>query len=63
MKFSKIFKRDVRKAKKEVNKIEHEFKEEVEEVEKWVIERRKFFIKLGAVIVFILILLIILQFI
>jgi len=40
----------------EFQKIEKEIEDDVEEVEKWVIERRKFFIKLSIVIIFVILL-------
>lgn len=42
----------------EFQKIEGEIEEEVNEIEKWIIERRKFFIKFSFVIVFLVLLLI-----
>lgn len=48
-----------KKIKKEFKKIEKEIEEDIEDVEKWVIERKKFFIKLAWVIGFIGVLLII----
>lgn len=53
-----VRRKNVRKRKfTEFQKIEKEIGEEVEEVEKWIIERRKFFIKLGIIVILILLLL------
>ena len=50
------------KLKKEINKIEKEIEEGIEDVEKWVYERRKFFTKLGYAIGLVILLLIISSF-
>ena len=48
-------KRVVRKRETdEFQKIEREIEGEVKDVEKWVIERRKFFIKLGIIVIFLI---------
>jgi hypothetical protein len=44
--------------KKDLEKVEKEIDKEVKEIEGWIIERRKFFIKLGWVVGIIAILLI-----
>lgn len=38
------------KIKKEIKKVEKTIKKDVDEIEEWVIERKKFFIKLGWII-------------
>ncbi|MEK6859837.1 MAG: hypothetical protein AABX54_03410 [Nanoarchaeota archaeon] len=43
----KRVKRKISEFKKIERKIEREIEHEIKDVEKWVIERRKFFIKLG----------------
>ena len=53
------------KSKKEVNKkgnFEKELKKEIQEVEKWILERRKFLIKLAWVVGFVSVLLIVSKF-
>ncbi len=53
-------KKVVRKKKaNEFKGIEKEIKKEIGKAEKWVVERRKFFIKLAKVIIFVLLLLMI----
>lgn len=41
--------------------VEKEIEKEAVEVEKWVLERRKFFIKLGGIILFVLVLILVLN--
>ena len=41
---------EFQKIEKEVGLIEKEVEKDAEEVEKWIIERRKFFIKLGLIV-------------
>ena len=48
-----------KKKSSEFKKIEKEIKQEISEVEGWIIQRRKFFIKLAKVIIFVLLLLLI----
>ena len=43
-----------KKKSSEFKKIEKEIKQEISEVEGWIIQRRKFFIKLAKVIIFVL---------
>jgi hypothetical protein len=50
---------ELKRFDKDMLEIDREISREVEEVEKWVIERKKFFIKLGIVILFVLALFII----
>jgi hypothetical protein len=50
---------ELKRFDKDMREIDREISREVEEVEKWVIERKKFFIKLGIVILFVLALFII----
>ena len=50
--------RPIKRLDKDIRKIDKKFDKEVKEVEKWVIERRKFFIKLGWLIVLVICLLI-----
>jgi hypothetical protein len=55
--FVMVKKRALRKRKtSEFQRIEREIDEDVEDVEKWVIERRKFFIKLGWLVALVIIL-------
>lgn len=49
----------VRRFNKDIDKIDKNINKEVQQVEKWVIERRKFFIKLGYVALLILVLFVI----
>lgn len=51
-------KKRARKKISEIKKIERDIEHEVEDVERWVIERRKFFIKLGWTILLVVALLI-----
>jgi hypothetical protein len=53
------FNTGVKRFDKNINKLDKELDKEVQQVERWVIERRKFFIKLGWVILLILVLFII----
>lgn len=52
-----VSKKSVKKRKK--NSLEQEIKQDIKEVEEWIIERKKFLIKLAWVIGFIAVLLII----
>ena len=45
--------------KKEIKEFEKDLGKEVKEIEKWMVERKKFFIKLGFVIGFVIVLLVI----
>jgi hypothetical protein len=53
------FNNGLRRLDKNILKIDKEIDKDVVDVERWVIERRKFFIKLGGVVLFVLILFVI----
>ena len=54
------FEKNVDNFENKISKIEDDIDKDVKVVENWVIQRRKFFIKLGLVIILILILMLIL---
>lgn len=51
-------KKEIKRLNKELEDIEDNVQENFEDIQKWVIERRKFFIKLGWVAGFIILLLV-----
>ncbi|MFA5259502.1 MAG: hypothetical protein WC402_05505 [Candidatus Pacearchaeota archaeon] len=53
------FNSELKRFDKDILEIDEELDKDVEAVEKWVVERKKFFIKLGLVILFVLVLFII----
>ena len=52
------FKKEIQKLDKEIGQIGNNIQENIKDVEKWVLARRKFLIKLGFVVGFIAVLLI-----
>jgi len=53
------FNSELKRFDKDILEIDEELDKDVEAVEKWVVKRKKFFIKLGLVILFVLVLFII----
>ncbi|MFA5724068.1 MAG: hypothetical protein WC979_07465 [Candidatus Pacearchaeota archaeon] len=49
------FNSELKRFDKDILEIDEELDKDVEAVEKWVVERKKFFIKLGLVILFVLV--------
>lgn len=53
------FDKELRDIDKNINILDRDFNKQAKDVERWVIERRKFFIKLGFVLALIIILIIV----